>query len=175
MKVLWFDVEVDIPADPVAFIKEKVIALLNYLGYEWPVTDTGVLDSWAARWDSLNTQLNSYVTDLESGVRRVKATNEGDAINAMAAYMGGSESNLHSLTTVRDAAPLAANGYRAASMPVTGLRAYVIGQIILDAVSLAAAIISGGLSAGASFLAKQGVGALINIAIDQAINQLLGG
>ena len=38
--------------------------------------------------------------------------------------------------------------YRAASILVAELRSYVIGQSILDEVSLAAAIVSGNLSAG---------------------------
>ncbi len=177
MKFNLFGVEIDveIPADPIAFIKEKVIIILNYMGYEWPVTDTGVLDAWAAQWDGLAGQLQAYVTDLQSGISHLVASNEGAVIDQVAGYMGGGDSNLHSLQSIATAAPLAATAYRGASILVTALRAYVIGQIILDAVSIAAAIISGGASAAVSFLAKKGATLLINMAIDQAINDLMGG
>lgn len=44
----------------------------------------------------------------------------------------------------------------------------------MDAVSIAAAILTGGASAAVSLLAKKGATMLINIAIDQAINDLMG-
>lgn len=79
------------------------------------------------------------------------------------------------LKSIAAAAPVAAASYHGAATLVRGLRTIVIGKLILDAVSLAAAIISGGASAGASFLIRTGVGAAINVAIDQAMNALLGG
>lgn len=114
MKFSLFGVEVDVelPADPVGFIKGKVIELLNYMGYEWTVTDTGVLDGWADQWDGLQGQMQAYISDLEAGVTHITSQNVGDLPNAVAAYMNGGESNLHSLKTVADAAPLAATAYR---------------------------------------------------------------
>ncbi|EPH05540.1 hypothetical protein HMPREF1531_00969 [Propionibacterium sp. oral taxon 192 str. F0372] len=55
------------------------------------------------------------------------------------------------------------------------LRVVVIGKILLDAISLAAAIISGGASAAVSVLVRTGASAAINVIIDQTINELLGG
>ena len=144
------------------------------MGYEWPSTDSGVLDGWAAQWDGLQGQLETYITDLEDGVKHLVSLNEGDVPTAVAAYMGGGESNLHSLRTVADAAPLAASAYKGASILIIGLKAYVIGQILLDVVSIAAAIMTGGASAAVSFLAKKGATLLINLAIDQAISNLMG-
>lgn len=177
MKVDLFGTEVDVelPADPEAFVKQKVVELLNFMGYEWPVTDTGVLDGWAQQWRGLEGQLQARVADLENGVRYLTSTNEGTVVDTVTEHLRGADSHLHSLQTVVAAAPLAANAYSAASLLITGLRIYVIGQILLDVVSIAAAIISGGASAAVSFLAKQGAKLLINLAIDQAINDLLGG
>ncbi|MGA4668446.1 hypothetical protein ACPCG0_01385 [Propionibacteriaceae bacterium Y1923] len=169
-----WEFECELPADPVGFIKGKVIELLNYMGYEWPVTDTGVLDSWAGQWDSLNARLQAYLDDMEGAVTTITSSNEGDVPVAVAAYLRGEDSSMHSIETIAAAAPVAAQAYRGASTLITGLRAYVIGQIILDAVSIAAAIISGGASAAVSILAKKGATMLINLAIDQAINDLLG-
>lgn len=174
MKVDFFGLEVEIPDDPVTYIKTKVVQLLNYLGYEWPSTDPGTLRSWAGQWDALNGQLNSYISDLESGVRHIDTSNMGSGVAAFTSYMNSDDSNLHSLKSIAAAAPYAAGAYTGAAILIEGLRAYVIGKIILDAVQLAAAIISGGTSAAASFLVNKGVGLLINIAIETAINQLLG-
>ncbi|MGA4506996.1 hypothetical protein ACQB6R_01525 [Propionibacteriaceae bacterium G1746] len=176
MKFNLFGLEVDVelPTDPIGFVKAKVIEILNYMGYEWPTTDAGTLDAWGDQWDGLAGQLEAYISDLEAGVSHLVSNNEGDVPTAVAAYMNGGDSNLHSLRTVAEAAPLAATAYHGASTLITGLKAYVIGQIILDAVSIAAAILSGGASAAVSFLAKKGATLLINLAIDQAINELMG-
>ncbi|WP_296136018.1 hypothetical protein [uncultured Tessaracoccus sp.] len=173
--VNFFGLEVDVPDDPVAFIKTKVIELLNYMGYEWPVTDDGTLDAWGDRWAAIESQINGYVASLDGGVAHVSANNEGAVANAFLAHMRGDDSNVASLRSIADAAPVAAQSYHGAALLVRGLRAFVIGKIILDAAMLAAAIISGGASAGASFLIRTGISAAINIAIDQAINALLGG
>ncbi len=174
MKVSFFGLDVEIPDDPIAFIKSKVVQLLNYLGYEWPSTDPGTLRTWGGEWDALQGKLNTYISELESGVRHIGSTNKGTGVGSFTDYMNGDDSNLHSLKSIAAAAPFAANAYTGAAILIEGLRAYVIGKIILDAVQLAAAIISGGTSAAASFLVNKGVGMLINIAIETAINQLLG-
>lgn len=169
-----FGWDFDLPGDPIGFIKGKAIELLNYLGYEWPVTDDGMLDSWGNQWAAIEGKINGFVTDLQGGVEYIGANNEGDYLVAFQAYMKGDESNLSSLKSIADASPIAAASYHGAATLIRGLRLYVIGKLLLDAVMLAAAIISGGVSAGASFLVRKGIGAVINIAIDQAINQLLG-
>ncbi len=133
-----------------------------------------MLDSWSAQWDELATQLNQYLADLESGVTHLSSSNEGDIPDAVVAYLNSQESSRYTLQTIAQAAPVAATAYGGASILVTGLRAYVIGQLILDAVSVAAAILSGGTSAAVSFLGKKGATYLINKAIDEAINDLLG-
>ena len=174
MKVSFFGAEVEIPDDPIGFIKDQAIKLLNYLGYEWPVTDDGVLDAWGDQWAAVQGRIDGFVAELEGGVSHVAANNEGEFVVAFEAYMRGDESNLASLKSIAAAAPIAADSYHGAALLVRSLRAVVIGKLILDSVSLAAAIMSGGASAGASFLVRAGIGAAINIAIDQAINQLLG-
>ena len=58
---------------------------------------------------------------------------------------------------------------------IRALRVVVIGKILLDAISLAAVIISGGASAAVSVLARTGASVAINVIIDQTINELLGG
>lgn len=174
MKVGFLGLEVEVPDDPVGFIKGKVVEILNYLGYEWPVTDESVLDSWGDKWEAIEGRINAYVADLDAGVAHVGRNNEGPAVDAFNAYVSGGESSVDSLRSIADAAPIAAASYRGAATLIRTLRGVVIGKLILDAVSLAAAIISGGASAAASFLIRMGVGAAINVAIDQAMNALLG-
>lgn len=174
MKVSFFGLDVEIPDNPEAFIKGKAIELLNYLGYEWPVTNDGMLEAWGAQWEAAESRINSFVAELEGGVAHVAVNNQGAFADAFKTYMQGDDSNLRSLKSIAEAAPIAAASYRGAAKIVAGLRLVVIGKLLLDAVSLAAAIISGGSSAAVSFLVNKGVGAAINIAIDQAINALLG-
>lgn len=174
MKVSFLGIDVEIPDDPVGFIKGKAIELLNYLGYEWPITDDGTLRAWGDQWDAAESRINSFVRELEGGVAHVAANNQGAFADAFKSYMNGDESNLQALKSIADAAPIAAASYRGAALIVTGLRTLVIGKLILDAVQLAAALLSGGSSAAVSFLINKGISAAINIAIDQAINQLLG-
>ena len=174
MQVSVFGLDVQIPDDPIAFIKSKSIELLNYLGYEWPITDDGILDAWGDQWAAIQGRLDGFVAELEGGIVHVASNNEGGFVTAFEAYMRGDEANLASLKSIAAAAPIAADSYHGAALLVRGLRLIVIGKLILDAVSLAAAIISGGASAGASMLIRAGIGAAINIAIDQAINALLG-
>lgn len=175
MQVNFLGMEVDIPDDPIGFIQGKAIDLLNYLGYEWPITDDVVLDSWGDQWAAVQSRIEGFVSELEGGIIHVASNNEGAFVEAFEAYMGGDESNVASLKSIAMAAPVAADSYHGAALLVRGLRAVVNRKLILDAVSLAAAIISGGASAGASFLIRAGIGAAINIAIDQAMNALLGG
>ena len=175
MKVTFLGAEVEIPDDPTGFIKTKAIELLNYLGYEWPVTDDAVLDAWGDQWAAVEGRIEAFVAELEGGVAHVAGNNQGRFVEAFEAYMRGDESNLAALKSIAAAAPAAAQSYHGAALIVRGLRAFVVGKLLLDAVSLAAAIMTGGASAGASLLIRAGIGGAINIAIDQAINQLLGG
>lgn len=89
--------------------------------------------------------------------------------------MDSDDSFLQSVASLAAAAPLIATGYSAAAKVVVALKLAVIGEILLDAIALGIAIVSGGMAAGVSFLAKQGAGALISILIDQAVMELVGG
>lgn len=174
MSISIFGFDVPIPADPIGYIKGKAIEILNYLGYEWPVTDDGVLDSWGDQWDAIEGRIRGFVNELDGGITHVATNNQGAFVEAFEGYMAGDDSGVTSLKSIADAAPIAAASYHGAALIVRGLRALVIGKLLLDAVTLAAAIITGGIGAGASILIKAGVSGAINLAIDQAINQLLG-
>jgi len=175
MEVTFLGLEVTIPDDPVAFIKAKAIELLNHLGYEWPTSNEDMLDQWAELWEELPARVDAQLAQFEQAITHVTNNNAGPTADAFRAYMSGGETNIETMVSIRDHAPAAAASYRGAALLVRGLRAFVIGKLLLDAVMLAAAIISGGASAGASLLMRKGIGAAISIAIDQAINQLLGG
>lgn len=157
------------------FAKGKAIELLNHLGYEWPTTDTGTLDAWAEQWRSVGASLDAAVATLQSSVSHISANNQSPTAVAFQAHMNSDDSFLQSVASLATAAPMIATGYAAAAKVVVALKLAVIGEILLDAISLGMAIFTGGMSAGVSFLAKQGAGALISILIDQAVMQLVGG
>lgn len=167
---------IDLPdIDFGSFAKGKAIELLNHLGYEWPTTDTGTLNAWAQQWRSVEASLNTATSTLLSSVHHVATNNQGPTAQAFQTHMDSDDSFLQSVTSLATAAPLIATGYEAAAKVVIALKLAVIGEILLDAIALGVAIVSGGMAAGVSFLAKQGAGALISILIDQAVMELVGG
>lgn len=168
-------VDFDLPADPWGYVKDRVIELLNYLGYPWPTTEPDALRSAGSQWTSLGGTIEGWLADLTAGINHLAANNAGPTLETTTSYLRGGDSNVAALQSLADAIPTIAGGYGLAADVVIALRAAVIAEILLDALMLAAAIVSGGVSAGASFLVKQGAGAVIDYLIDQAINQVLGG
>ena len=164
-----------LPPTPEAFVKAKVIELLNYLGYPWPTTEPGALRSAGQAWSSLQPTLQGWVAELEAGVRHISSQNSGPATTAAVNYLNTGDSNLDALRSLTDAAPQIAHGYSLAATVADALRIAVIAEILLDVIQIALAIVTGGVSAGASFLVKQGAGAVIDYLIDQAIAKVLAG
>ncbi|MGA4506846.1 hypothetical protein ACQB6R_00745 [Propionibacteriaceae bacterium G1746] len=165
----------DLPANPEQYIKDRVIELLNYLGYAWPTTEPGALRSAGSAWTGLQGSVDGWIADLEGGIRHLVANNSGPTADMVLGNLQDGESNLASLKSLSSAIPVIANGYGLAADVVIALRVAVIAEILLDVIMLAAAIVTGGVSAGASFLVKQGAGAVIDYLIDQAITQIIGG
>lgn len=165
----------DLPANPEQYIRDRVIELLNYLGYPWPTTSPEALRSAGSAWSDFAGTVNGWVSDLESGVQHLSSNNSGPGPEAVIASLSGGESNLDAVRSLANALPTIANGYNLGADVVIALRAAVIAEILLDILALAAAIVSGGIGAGASFLVRQGAGAVIDYLIDQAINQFIGG
>ena len=152
-----------------------VIKLLNYLGYEWPTTNTGVLDAWADQWRQVQHQIDAFAADLAAAESHVLQNNSGQVAEAFAAFTDSDDGCAKALRALAGGANTLGGAYSAVSLLVTGLRAAVIGEILLDAVQIGMAVFTGGLSAAGSVLIKQGAGAAIDLLIDQAINEILGG
>jgi len=167
----------DLPSigDLRAFAEEKATALLNYLGYEWPSTDEDTLRGMGQQWDGLVDTITAQLAELEAGVRHITTNNDGTGATAFASYLGSEESNVTALRNLAEVAPLISSGYGAAAAIVSALRLAVIAEILLDAIGLGMAIFTGGLSAGASFLIKQGAGAAIDYLLDKAVMEIIGG
>ncbi len=166
--------DIQLPADPEQWLKDRVVEILNYLGYEWPTTNEGVLDAWSEEWSGYLAQVNDQVATLERSLEAVTSSNQGPVPDAMTAYMNSEDSNLNSLRTMVTATPKISEAYHLAAEAIRLLRVVVIGKILLDVISLAAAIISGGASAAVTVLVRTGASAGINAIIDVTINELLG-
>lgn len=165
----------DLPANPEQFIKDRVIELLNYLGYPWPTTEPGPLRTAGSAWTGLKGTVDGWIGELEGGIKHLSANNAGPTVDVVLGQLQAGDSNLASLKSLSAAIPTIASGYGLAADVVIALRIAVVAEILLDVIMLAAAIVSGGVSAGASFLVKQGAGAAIDYLIDQAIGQIIGG
>lgn len=147
MEISFLGMDVTIPDDPIAFIKTKAIELLNHLGYEWPTTKEDVLDQWAELWGNAPQRLQTYIDQYQGAINHIRSNNTGPGADSFVTYLGSDQANMATLVSIRDAAGVASASYSGAALLVRGLRAYVIGKLLLDAVMLAAAIISGGASA----------------------------
>ena len=66
-----------LPANPEQFIRDRVIELLNYLGYPWPTTSPEALRSAGSTWDGLKGTVDGWVADLEGGVQHLSSNNSG--------------------------------------------------------------------------------------------------
>ncbi len=156
------------------FVRPKLIELLNRLGYPWPTSDPDALRRAGGEWDTFASNASSLITELEGEVRALSSNNDGQALSAAVSYLQGPDSNVTSLRSIVTASPLIAAGFGLAADVVVALRLAVIGEILLDAIQLGLAILTGGISAGASFLVKQGAGAVIDYLLDTAIAQIMG-
>lgn len=166
----------DLPANPEQYIRDRVIELLNYLGYPWPTTEPSALRAAGDQWNGLAGTVNGWISELEGAVSHLQGANSGTAMSTVSGYFAaGGDSNLAALRDLADAIPTISSGYGIAAGVADGLRLAVIAEILLDIISLALAIVSGGVAAGASFLIKQGAGAAIDYLIDQAISNIMGG
>ena len=167
--------DIQIPLNPEQWLKDRVIEILNYLGYEWPKTSENVLDQWAAQWSGYVAEAEAQIATLERSLAQVTENNAGPVPDAVAAYMASSDSNLNSLRSMASAAPKIAEAYQLAAGLIRTLRAVVIGKILLDAISLAAAIISGGASAAVTVLVRTGASVGINrLFTNQGVGSVVG-
>ena len=85
----------------------------------------------------LPAEVAAQLVQFEQAITHVANNNAGPTADAFRAYMSGGEANVETMISIRDHAPAAAASYRGAALLVRGLRAFVIGKLLLDAVMLA--------------------------------------
>ena len=122
----------DLPANPEQFIKDRVIELLNYLGYPWPTTEPGPLRTAGSAWTGLKGTVDGWIGELEGGIKHLSANNAGPTADVVLGQLQAGDSNLASLKSLSAAIPTIASGYGLAADVVIALRIAVVAEILLD-------------------------------------------
>lgn len=151
-----------------------LVTALQYLGYEWPSSNEDVLNNNAAAFDDAGAAAAAAIDEIAGAIRHIDGLNDSDASAAFLGYMKGSESNLTSLGDFQDASSTIAGGFRLVAGAVVILKGVVIAQLVILAAAIASAFFTFGLGAAAAVAAREAAKRLINLAINVAIEKVLG-
>ncbi|MGD7789595.1 hypothetical protein ACQCX2_14860 [Propionibacteriaceae bacterium Y1700] len=156
----------------------EVSGLLHLLGYEWPEGNEDRVMEMAAGWQSFAAALDQQVSLGEQARQHVVGANEGPAIEAF----GAAFAEVDAASTVTQdlgsgSATIGSCLYVMAAAIVT-LKVVVVIQLALLAISIAQAIAAAVPTAGASLtlvpLMKIATQLALNVAINQAVNAVMG-
>jgi hypothetical protein len=151
---------------------------LNMLGYTWPKADEVRMFELGGKWLDFGGKLQEIQGESASHGQRVTAENLGKDIDA---FLAKFESENSAPKTTQDGgtgAMVVGAGLFVAAALVLALKITVIVQLVTLAIQIASAIAAAGPTFGASMawipVAKKLADMAINLAIELALNQLLG-
>lgn len=140
---------------------------LNYIGYNWPVTNEDVLNSWSQDFTTLATGATDAHADLEDAITHLASHNQGEGIEAFVAALRSPDSNLDALENFKSACEIASTTCTVCAGIVVVMKGAVIAQLVILAASLAS---------GPGVLAvRQGVKWAIDAAINVVVDRVLNG
>jgi hypothetical protein len=156
----------------------ELATLLQELGYNWPEADEEKLFDLANIWLEFAPQLVPVADRAQSAAQRVWSGNQGDAIDAFRARFTAADSALASLRDGVTGAQVVGPALMVAAAVVLALKITVIVQLVILAIQIVQAIATAVATFGASLLEipifKILTGELIDLAIDMAIEAILG-
>lgn len=142
---------------------------LNYLGFNWPISNEDVLDEWADEFSALASDARSSKAGIEDAVAHVASHNSGVATEAFLSAMRSSESNVAHLESFADACDIASGASRTSRWIVITLKGVFIFQLGVLAASLA----SGPGALVVREVVRRAVNAGIGVAADQILEEVL--
>lgn len=148
---------------------------LNYGGFDWPSSNEDTLNEFGEAWAGLVSYADTAVQDATDAIEHVVANNEGDIVTAVQKHSTSDESNIPAIKDFANVSGIVGTGYSVMAGIVVVLKGAVIAQLAILAAAIASAVMTAGLMSGAVLLAKEGCKRLIDLAIDQAITELLEG
>ncbi|WP_296141350.1 hypothetical protein [uncultured Tessaracoccus sp.] len=147
---------------------------LQYLGYEWPSSNEDILANNADAFRDAGADADSAIRDIQDALKHILSQNESDVTAAFEGYMRGDESNLSSLEDFKDACDIIAGGFDVMSAAVVTLKLAVIAELVVLAVAIAGAVLSGGTASGPALAAREAAKRAVDFAINVAIEEVLG-
>lgn len=138
---------------------------LNYLGFNWPLTNEDVLYQWGGELRGLSGDAQSLASEIVAAVRHVGSHNEGPTVEAFTSAVQGGDSNLEALREFANACELGAGVCDICGHIVITLKGVFIVQLGILAASLA--------TGPGVLLVREGVRRAINAAINVAAEQIM--
>lgn len=157
----------------------ELISLLGMLGYTWPEADEEKLFQMGGDWLDFAADFGTPVQDADGHAGLVWSANEGDALKAFQQAWQEPEAPVPALRDGQVAANIMGAGLMVCGMIVLALKITVIIQLTWLAIQIAMAIAEAPATFGASLaqipIVKMITSMLIDLAINMALEAILGG
>lgn len=142
---------------------------LNYLGFNWPLTNEDTLRAWAGEFRAMSGDADLLQTRINEAIQHVQSHNDGPAVDAFVGKARGGESNFDAVEGFGHACDIASGVCDVCADIVVVLKGVFIFQLGVLAASLA--------SGPGVLLVREGVrraiNAGINVAAEQVMNEVL--
>ncbi|GAA4894714.1 hypothetical protein GCM10025789_10060 [Tessaracoccus lubricantis] len=138
---------------------------LNYLGFNWPLSNEDVLSGWAGDFRALAADGRTLESEIAAAVAHVTSHNHGPTVDAFVGCVRDGDSNLAALGSFIDACDTAAGVCDVCSGIVVTLKWVFIVQLGIMAASLA--------SGPGALIVREVVRRAINAGIELAAEQIL--
>ncbi|TDB91920.1 hypothetical protein E1264_00165 [Actinomadura sp. KC216] len=157
----------------------ELVSLLGMLGYTWPEADEEKLFKMGGDWLQFAGEFGTQLQDADGQAGQVWTMNEGEGIKAFQQAWREPEAPVPALQDGQVAANILGAGLMVCGVIVLVLKITVIIQLIWLAIQIAIAIAQAVVTFGASLaqipIVKMITGMLIDLAIDMALQAILGG
>ncbi|WP_040282633.1 hypothetical protein [Tessaracoccus massiliensis] len=138
---------------------------LNYLGFNWPLSNEDVLTLWGGEFRTLAAEGRTLETEISQAVTHITSHNHGPTADAFVGCVRDGDSNLEALRSFIQACDIAAGVCDVCSGIVITLKGVFIAQLIIMAASLA--------SGPGALIVREIVRRAINAGIEVAADQIL--
>ncbi|GAA4864041.1 hypothetical protein [Saccharopolyspora cebuensis] len=157
----------------------ELSAVLNTLGFSWPLSDEGKLFDLAGQWSSFGERLEPAAAGADDQAQQVLSNNSGAAVEQFGTFWSDGEAPKQNLDDGAAACALMSTGLNTCAGVVLALKTTVIAQLAMLAVQIAQAIATAVPTFGASLLQipvfRQITDLLLDQALDLAISSVLDG
>lgn len=142
---------------------------LNYLGFNWPISNEDVLYEWGGDLRGLQGDADALAREVEAAVRHVANHNEGPTLEAFTSAVRDGDSNLDALREFATACTIGADTCDVCGHIVLTLK----GVFIIQLGILAASLASGPGALIVREVCRRAVNAGIELAAEQILNEVL--